>query len=195
MDFLKPPPWPLALLGLAVLVLLALVVVLRRALRRRPQPPDPEAGLREDLAAYPPAPPGPLPRRLLVQDHPARLRLVVVAPIGKEARLDAANVEPLLEHVLHNLGSLARQDRPRVRVWPAQLSHHGFAVMFQRLTTRPDPEDAPSHWTLLAGRARVGQHFLLLGLAVWTEEPTTLGRLTLEPDRWPTVLRVTTPTT
>jgi hypothetical protein len=38
----------------------------------------------------------------------------------------------------------------------------------------------------------VGQHFILLGLALWTDEPTTLGRLTLEPDQWPVVLNVGT---
>jgi hypothetical protein len=117
---------------------------------------------------------------------------VVVAPVGKQAQLDAANAEPLLEHVRRGLGAAAQQDRPRVRVWPPQLSHQGFAVKFHRLTEKPEPDGRPSRWALLAGRARVGQHYILLGLALWTDEPTTLGRLTLEPDQWPLVLNVRT---
>jgi hypothetical protein len=213
MDFLKPPPWLhdllppgpardftdqggwlLVLLVGAALVLAVLIALVRQALRRPPAVPDPEAGLREDLAGYPPVSGGPGPRRLLVEGCPARLRLVVLAPAGKEAHIDPASVQPLLEHVLPGLGSVAGHDRPRIRVWPAQLSHQGFAAKFHRLTASPDPDGVPSHWALLAGRARVGGHHLLLGLVVWTEEPTSLGRRTLEPDRWPAVLRVTTPT-
>jgi hypothetical protein len=209
-EFLKPPPWLhdllpeggardfvdqggwlLVLAGVAVVVLLILVVLVGRMFRRRPAP-DPEAGLRENVADYPP-PPAAGSRRLTVESYPARLRLVVIAPVGKVAQVDADKAEPLLEHVLRGLGTVARQDRPRVRVWPPQLSHQGFAVKFHRLTQTPDPDGRPSHWTLLAGRAKVGQHFLLLGMAVWTEEPTTLGRLTLEPERWPEVLRVKGP--
>src|SRR5690242_16346366 len=171
---------------LALAVLLILVAAVGRLFRRRP-PTDLDAGLREDLASYPHPPGAPGPRRLLVEGHPARVRLLVIAPVGKQARVDAAQAEPLLEHVRRGLGAAAQHDRPRVRVWPAQLSHQGFAVKFHRLTERPEPDGRPSHWALLAGRARVGQHYILLGLALWTDEPTTLGRLTLEPDQWPLV--------
>ena len=190
-DFLGHGGWILLLIVAASLVLLILALVVARLFRRRPAP-DPDAGLREDLASYPPPPGAPGARRLLVEGHPARVRLVVVAPVGKLAQIDAAQAEPLLEHVRRGLGAAAQQDRPRVRVWPAQLSHQGFAVKFHRLTAKPDADGRPSHWALLAGRARVGQHYILLGLALWTDEPTTLGRLTLEPDQWPLVLNVRT---
>jgi hypothetical protein len=212
MDFLKPPPWLhdllpqgaardfadqggwlLVLGGAALLVLLVLVFLVGRLLRRRPAAADPEGGLREDLAGYPPAPANPGPRRLLVEGYPARVRLVVIAPVGKQAHIEGVHAEPLLEHVLRGLGGVAQHDRPRVRAWPAQLSHQGFAVKFHRLTVKPEPDGRPSHWALLAGRAKVGQHFILLGLAVWTDEPTALGRLSLEPDQWLTVLRVQAP--
>jgi hypothetical protein len=193
MDILQGVPWMLGVIGAAVMVLLILIVLVGVVFRRRPAPKDPEAGLRENLAEYPPAPRSGSPRRLHVESYPGRLRLVVIAPVGKVAQVDASKAEPLLEHVLKGLGGIAQHDRPRVRVWPPQLSHQGFAVKFHRLTEKPDPDGRPSHWTLAAGRARVGEHFLLLGLAVWTEEPTTLGRLTLEPDQWPTLLRVKVP--
>jgi hypothetical protein len=189
-DYLDQGGWWLVLVVAATLVLIVLLILRSAARQLFGQRParDMEASLEEDLAEYPPAPGAPLRRRLVVEGYPARLRLVVLAPVGKATQIDAANAEPLLEHVLRGLGSVARQDRPRVRVWPSQLSHPGFAVTFHRLTHKPEPEGSPSHWTLLAGRARVGPHYLLLGLALWTEEPTTLGRRTFEPDQWAAVL-------
>ena len=190
-NFLDQGGWWLVFGVAVLLVLLFLLVLAARLFRRRPAP-DLDAGLREDLASYPPPPAAAGARRLLVEGHPARVRLVVLAPVGKQAQLDAAKAEPLLEHVRRGLGATAQHDRPRVRVWPPQLSHQGFAVKFHRLTQKPDPDGRPSHWALLAGRARVGQHYILLGLALWTDEPTTLGRLSLEPDQWPLVLNVRT---
>lgn len=186
----------LVLAAVALVVLVVLVLLLRAALRRRGgrrTDADRERGMRENLAEYPPAPGAVGPRRLSVQGLPGRVRLVVLAPVGKQARIDATRAEDLLNYVVPGLGDVARHDRPRVRVWPPQLSVQGFAVTFHRLTQRPEPDDQPSHWVLLAGEARVGQHYILLGMAVWAEEKSLLGRLTLTPDRWPDVLRVTSP--
>jgi hypothetical protein len=192
-DFLDRGGW-MAIGGIgAVLVVLFLGYALSRALRGRRQAPDREAGLREDLAGYPPPPGKPGPRRLLVEGVPARIRLVVIAPVGKQAQVDAGKAEPLLAHVLHGLGDIARQDKPRVRIWPPQLSHQGFAVTFQRLTQKPDPDGRPSRWVLVAGQARVGQHYILLGMALWTDEKSSIGRRMLGPDEWTNVLRITAP--
>jgi hypothetical protein len=171
-------------------VVLFLAYLLSRALRGRRREPDREAGQREDLAAYPPPPGKPGPRRLLVEGVPARIRLVVIAPVGKQAQVNAGKAEPLLEHVLRGLGEVARHDKPRVRVWAPQLSHQGFAVTFQRLTQKPDPDGRPSRWVLLAGQARVGAHFLLLGMALLADEKTSIGRRTLGPEEWTSVLRI-----
>jgi hypothetical protein len=194
-DYLNGGGWWIVLSVLALVLLLILLAVagaIYRLLFRRQRlvPPDPENRLREDLAAYPP-PSGPAgPRRLLVEGMPARLRLVVLAPVGKEARIDPAATELLLEHVVRGLGEVVRHDRPQVRVWPAQLSNQGFSVTFQRLVKKPEPEGKRSRWTLVAGRNPPGRLPLLVGLALYTDQPTTLGRFNLEPDRWGDVLRV-----
>ncbi len=210
MDLLKPPQWLTDLLPqagrdfldaggwylvLAILVLLVLVVVgvvlsrIGKLFGGRPKAHE-EGNLVEDLASYPPPPGKPGPQRLLVQGVPARVRLVVIAPVGKAAQVDASKAEPLLDHVLRGLGDLARQDKPRVRIWPPQLSKEGFSNKFHRYTKKPEPEGRPSRWVLLAGQARVGAHYILLGLAVLTDENTSFGPMTLEPERWNEVLRI-----
>jgi hypothetical protein len=185
-------------------------------------------------------------------NQPARLRLVVVAPVGRKV-LSADQVEGVLEQVLRELGAAAAGDKPRVRVWPPQLSSAGFAPTFFRLTHRPDPagkpsrwvllagparaggqpilwlgplrqalapltdwmppevrglfpvevcrpgdrctvkcepDDQPSRWVLVAGRALGGRQPVMLGLGLWAEQPSTVGRLNLEPHQWLDVLRL-----
>ncbi len=172
-------------IGGVLFVVLLLILWMRRS---RSAPVDPERGLLENLAEYPPAGPG--PQRLLLHGQPVRLRLVVVAPLGKRALPADGAGEPLLDEVLRGLGSIARQDRPRIRVWPAQLSHQGFAPTFFRLTQRPEPAGKRSPWILAAGPARAGGQQLLLGLALCADDLTDLGNLSLQASEWGEVFRV-----
>jgi hypothetical protein len=128
--------------------------------------------------------------RLTVYHIPARLRLVVVAPLGKDATIDATAVEELLDHVLPGLSSVVYDDKPRVRVWPPELSHTGFGMAFRRRVQRPEPDGELSRWVLAAGRAQSGRHTILLGLGLWADEPNTLGQLSLELHQWRDVLRL-----
>jgi hypothetical protein len=190
-DFLEAGGWYLVLAFAAVLVLVAVGLALRivgKMFSRKDAAP--EAKLRENLAEYPPAPGKPGPRRLLVEGIPARVRLVVIAPMGKQATVSAEQAEQLLEHVVRGLGSLCQYDKPRVRVWPPQLSVEGFGNQFHRYTTRPEREGQPSHWVLAAGKARVGSSYILLGLALQTDENNSLPPMTLEPELWNEVLRI-----
>jgi len=43
---------------------------------------------------------------------------------------------------------------------------------------------------LVAGRAQTGSQAILLGLALWTDEPTTIGRLSIDTYQWLDVLRI-----
>ncbi len=180
----------LALAGLIVLlVLVFLLTALWRAVaggRRRID----EDSLKEKLAELP-APPGKLgPRRLTVEGILVRVRLVVVAPIGKEHPVAAADVEGLVDGVLRGMRDILAEDRPRVCVWPAQLSRQGFAPTFHRETEKPEAEGRPSRWILVAGPASAQRKPILLGLALWADAPNTLGRLTLDATRWGEVLRI-----
>src|SRR5262249_16082915 len=152
--------------------------------------PDLETGLREDLGTYPPPPGKPGPRRLVIDGNPARLRLVVIAPMGKAASVDVSKAEQLLEHVNRGLGGFVEKDKPRVEGWPPQLSIEGFGNTFHRLTKAPDTEGRPTRWVLLAGQARVGKQFILLGLALLTDQTNSLGPIVMEPDHWTERLKI-----
>lgn len=174
-----------AAVGGGLLALLLLVLWVRRGRRA---PVDPESGLLEDLSTYPP--PGPSPQRLFVRGEPMRLRLVVAAPLGKRALPANGAAEPLLDEVLRGLGEIARMDRPRIRIWPAQLSYQGFGPTFFRLTRRPEPAGKPSRWVLMAGPVRSGAGQFLLGLALCADEPNNLGNLPVQATEWDQVLRI-----
>src|SRR5947209_7587431 len=85
-DFLAKNGW-LIYAGAGLVALLVLLVLARKLLGgRRKEGLDPDRGLEENLAEYPPpGPPGSM--RLTVAGQPARLRLVVAAPVGKQAVL------------------------------------------------------------------------------------------------------------
>jgi hypothetical protein len=187
------PAWAVvAAVGLLVVVVLLLLLRrLWRALFRRGAPPDAwdrELDIALDECPLPTRPPG--ERQLTVYHYPARLRLIVVAPVGREGEVDATAVEKLLDRVVPGLGAAAQADRPRVRVWPSQVSHSGFAAAFHRHTPRAADRGEPSRWVLLAGRAVAGRQQMMIGLGLWADEPLSIDRVTLEPHQWLDVLRL-----
>lgn len=194
-NFLDGGGWWLVLGVVGLLALLAVWSLLRRLWRalfgrRQAREKDWDREYAEDLSACPLPPRGPGERRLTIYNLPVRLRLVVVAPAGTDADVDATAVERLLDRVVPGLGDVARNDRPRIRVWPPQLSHTGFSAAFHRRTHKSEAEDDPSRWVLVAGRVNLGRQAVLLGLGLWANELNTLGRKSLEPHQWLDVLRV-----
>ncbi len=168
--------------AVAGLFLIVVVVWLRGGKKKV----NPEAGLDEHLETYPPAPSAGR-KRVIVQGHPGRLRLVVVAPVGKRT-IEADEVEALLDGLVHGLGELVRQDRPRIRIWPPQLSQQGFAPTFGRLTHRPSPKQ-PSRWVLVAGPAKTQGRQILLGLAIQTDNANQVDLLLPGPLEWGEVVQ------
>ncbi len=184
---------PLLLYGgiaAGVLILLLILVALMR--RGGKKPVDQESGMDEDLSEYPPPPGQAGPRRLTVHGRPVRLRLVVVAPVGKRKIAEGGAVEALLDQVLRGLGQIAQQDRPRVRVWPPQLSLQGFAPTFFRRTQCPDRAGKPSHWLMAAGPARAGGAPVLLGLAMWADDKGPMEQAILLETDWDAALQIKT---
>jgi hypothetical protein len=175
-------------IGVAVVALIGSGLLLLRLLRPKLKEVDPEAGLAQNLAEYPPPPVAPGKRRLTVKKQPARLRLIVVAPVGRKDAPNASQAAVLADHVLHGLSDVIRADKPRVIVWPSQLSNAGFAPTFFRLVRRPEPEHIDSRWVLVAGPATAKGQKILLGLALWADEPNDLDRIAVEPDQWNEVL-------
>lgn len=147
--------------------------------------------LTEHLAEYPPLRSSSGDRRLLVESVPVRLRLLVVAPAGHADEIDEDNLDKMLDRILPGLGQIFKADKPRVRVWPVQLSYEGFTKHLHRNTISPEPDGEPSPWVVVAGRAKFGgKQQIMLGMALQAVKPTTVGRLTIDAHEWATTLRV-----
>src|SRR5438132_6827407 len=193
-DFLEAGGWWLVLGALALVLLLVIWGIVdrlfRRLFRRRTPWGEWDKELNEELASYPPLVRSAGNQRLTVYHLPVRLRLVVLAPAGTETQVSIETVNQLLDQVVPGLGGIAANDQPRVRAWPPQLSQPGFAIAFQRHTRRPEPEGTPPHWLLVAGRAQVGRQTILLGLALWLDQPSALNPVVLEPHQWLDVVRI-----
>jgi hypothetical protein len=192
-DYLANGGWPVAL-GVAGVILLLLLLGIAdliwiRLFRRRPAPTF-ATGPEEDLANLPPPLLAPADKQFQIYHVPARLRLIVAAPSGADRALDEKQVKRELERLWPGVRDVLTADKPRFRLWPAQLSPQGFAMAFHRHLRRPDPEVKTSPWISVAGKVQFEGQTLMLGLVLWTSEKTTLGQLTLEPHQWRDILRL-----
>lgn len=173
--------------GIGAIVALWVLLKIAKGKKRHP---DLEKGQREKLGDYPPPPPAGN-RELLVNSVPARLRLVVLAPTGSQnANFTADEAGEILDDVLKGLGSFLKADKPRVKIWPAQLTIPGFAPSFHRLVLTPDAGAKSSPWIKLAGPARVGKKTFLVGLALLADEETKLGEVHMDTTDWQEMLQI-----
>ncbi len=189
-DFVNGPGWFVVLGAGGLIVLLILWMILKAILGGKKPVAAKGPSLEENLGSYPALQPSTGDRQLRAEGVPVRLRLVVVAPAGNDAEVDIDAVQAMLERVLPGLGDICKGDKPRIKVWPRQLSYEGFAKLFQRNMVTPEGEGEPSRWILLGGRAKLGKQQIMLGLGLQTVKPTTVGRRTVDAHEWPTVLRV-----
>jgi hypothetical protein len=189
-DFVNGPGW-FVVLGVGGLIVLLILWMILKAILGGKKPAAPKApNLEEDLGSYPALQPSTGDRQLRVEGVPVRMRLVVVAPAGNDAEVDIEEVQALLERVLPGLGDICKTDKPRIKVWPRQLSYEGFVKLFQRNMSTPEGVGEPSRWILLGGRAKLGKQQIMLGLGLQAVKPTTVGRRTVDAHEWPTVLRI-----
>jgi hypothetical protein len=183
-----------AVLGVGALIILLLLLglfsYLRRLFARQPQHDAPN--LEERFADYPLLKPSSGDRRLTIEGVPVRLRLVVVAPAGTESQFDQEHIDKLLDRILPGLGGIFNADKPRVRIWPMQLSHEGFAKHLHRNTIIPEGEKKLSPWAVVAGMAKLDDCQVMLGLGLQALKPTTVGRKTVAAHQWDEMLRVRT---
>jgi hypothetical protein len=186
--------WPLLIFVPALLILLPIAWYQRRALKAlivRPfRPIKPQPKLDEDISTFPVPSRATARRRLMIEGVPVRIGLVVLAPAGTGERIEEHGIKDLLNRVIWGLGAIFEEEQPPLRIWPPQLSSHGFPAVFHRLVHRTEPDGEPSHWVLVAGATPPRPRAVLLGLGLWTEEPTTIGRLAMEPRDWTLSLHV-----
>jgi hypothetical protein len=144
----------------------------------------------EDLTEYPDLKSNSGDRQLRVEGVPARLRLAVIAPAGTASEVDVEELKELLDKIVAGLGDIYEYDKPRVKVWPTQLSYQGFGAHFHNCMQTGAEEGEQTRWVLIAGRVKVGKRQFMLGLALQTIKPNTIGRRTIDSHEWASVLRV-----
>lgn len=193
-ESVRPYGWAIYAVAGLILLLIALGIIrnsLRRVFGKRKQAPEDLAkNLREDLSASAFPYIAPAKQQLTIYHVLVRIRLVVLAAAGKETEIEASQAEAFLNRVIPSLGTIATHDQARVRIWPAQMSQQGFATAFFRHTITGMKHGEPSPWVLVAGKSQFNQPILLIGLALWADEPNNLGHVTLEPHQWLDVLRL-----
>ena len=181
--------------GLAFVGVLFVLLVLLSAFKflfgRRVKKGDTK-NLKEDLTEYPDLKSsGGGDRQLRVEGVPARLRLLVIAPAGTLSdEIDLDELAPFLEKIVPGLGEIYKADKPRVKLWPTQISYQGFGNHFHKNMETGAEEGEQTRWVLVAGRVKVGKRQFMLGLALQTIKPNTVGRRTIDSHEWATILRV-----
>lgn len=193
-ELINDPSLRYVVIGVGVGALLVLLLVVRSAKRFLygafgGGPAHDRGVAEEDLTKYPPPPPAG-PKRLTVEGRPVRVRLIVVAPVGKDMDIDVNDVEPMLDQFVFGLGSVAKSDKPRIKVWPSQVSNKGFSFTFNRMMRKAEKPGQPSRWILVAGQTSSRPRPVMLGLALYAEDVNSVGHLTIKPEQWATVLRV-----
>ncbi len=131
---------------------------------------------------------GPAP--FLVKGLPAHLKLVVLAPGGRETgEVSQELVGTLLDSVRPGLGDAAERDAPKVEIWERQYSKDGFPTNFF-YKFRPPESNSRSRWVLMAGSISSGKEVVHVGLALLTEDPSNVGQVRVVNEQWLDVLAV-----
>ena len=164
------------LVGVALLVFIVLVFLTRRVVKlfRKPKEISLVDPLRVvDLSAEPL---GKNERTdLKVHNLPARLGVVVLAPLGRLDLPGDEEIPNILDGLVPGLGKFVADDTPIVRSWPNQVSVGGFAnnLALHMQVGGKDLTETP--WCLVAGKTKRPDGLLLVTLALAAEASNRLG--------------------
>jgi hypothetical protein len=177
-----------------LLALVAMAVALRMWTRlRRRRPVGEPQSLEINVAALGDAGPPAGGPALSVHHVPVRLALLVLAPVGRGSELPRASELPqLLDNAVPGLGRLLGPHGTRIKLWPPQLSTHGFAAALFANVRLPGDRGKGTPWCSIAGKFMARERGYLAGLVLRAAAPNSLGQLTLERDTdWLDALRIT----
>ncbi|MGB0654223.1 MAG: hypothetical protein ACPGMQ_02180 [Pirellulales bacterium] len=185
------------LVGVALLVFIVLVFLTRRVVKlfRKPKEISLVDPLRVvDLSAEPL---GKNERAdLKVHNLPARLGVVVLAPLGRLDLPDDEEIPNILDGLVPGLGKFVADDTPIVRTWPNQVSVGGFAnnLALHMQVGGKDLTETP--WCLVAGKTKRPDGLLLVTLALAAEASNRLGVVRLDDEsQWMQAIQVSRSTT
>ena len=185
------------LVGVALLVFIVLVFLTRRVVKlfRKPKEISLVDPLRVvDLSAEPL---GKNERAdLKVHNLPARLGVVVLAPLGRLDLPDDEEIPNILDGLVPGLGKFVADDTPIVRTWPNQVSVGGFAnnLALHMQVGGKDLTETP--WCLVAGKTKRPDGLLMVTLALAAEASNRLGVVRLDDEsQWMQAIQVSRSTT
>jgi hypothetical protein len=179
-----------AVVGVAILFLVAAFVVLRLRRKRPAELPRPDLFLDvTTLGQRPPATDGP---QLECYHLPVRIALVVLAPLGRTgAQPPEEELSRLIEGIVPGLARVYGRDRPEVRRWPPQLSFQGFTRTFFANIRLPGARGKATPWCSLAGRAELDGRKYVVGLILQAARPNSLSEHVVDREgAWLDALRV-----
>ena len=177
---------------LLLLVAWFVVRVIARMLRQPEKGGQGRNALRFDLAALPIPVAGTTPFPMRLYHLPARLGLVVVAPLGRErGPVDVEAIPRLLDAVVPGLGKLYRLCEPKTWIWPVQLSAKGFRHQLAGGLHVSGEPLRRSSWTVVVGRTSDDERPYMLAIALQTDGPNPLDVIEVEsPQQWLDVIRL-----
>lgn len=169
-----------------------LFLILRIFRKRPPDQPERREEFEIDVAALPALPPPKDGPQLEFYGTPARLAVMVLAPVGRGGEIPApAELAMTLENLLPGLQEIVARHQPQVVLWPNQLSSQGFLQAFFNLAALPGDHGKGTPWCSVAGKFEGGGQQYLAGLICCAAGPNSLGEMTVErPGQWLSVLRV-----
>ena len=173
-----------------VFALILLVLIVRFLFGGRSKKDLKQKNLEEDLTEYPELKSRSGDRQLRAEGVPVRIRLIVVAPAGTASEIDVEELPDFLEKIVPGLGEIYKHDKPRVTVWPTQISYQGFGNHFHRNMLTGAGEGEQTRWVLIAGRVKAGKKQIMLGVALQSIKPNTIARRTVDSHEWASILRV-----
>ena len=180
------------LVGVALLVLVVLVFLTRRVVKLFRKP--------KDISLVDPLRVVDLSAELLgknertdlkVHNLPARLGVVVLAPLGRLDLPDDEEIPNILDGLVPGLGKFVADDTPIVRSWPNQVSVGGFAnnLALHMQVGGKDLTETP--WCLVAGKTKRPDGLLLVTLALAAEASNRLGGVRLDDEsQWMQAIQV-----
>jgi hypothetical protein len=198
-DFLEKGGWWVVFGFLAIIILLWLRSIVRRLAgavsrprrKKKRKSKTVPLKLKEKLKKIGAAYTDPGPRQVTVKGLPARLRLVVLSLGARNSgEVGPEMVDRVLDWIRPGLSEVTANDYPRIVVWPPFYSLDGFAGAFANNVPIPEPRGEQSHWVLVAGQVKMGRAIIQVGLALYTDEESTLRNLKVSGERWMEVLGV-----
>jgi len=180
------------LVGVALLVLVVLVFLTRRVVKLFRKP--------KDISLVDPLRVVDLSAELLgknertdlkVHNLPARLGVVVLAPLGRLDLPGDEEIPNILDGLVPGLGKFVADDTPIVRSWPNQVSVGGFAnnLSLHMQVGGKDLTETP--WCLVAGKTKRPDGLLLVTLALAAEASNRLGVVRLDDEsQWMQAIQV-----